>query len=96
MRLDRSLLEVMLARDRAGIAICIAEVRHGRLPDVRQLARRMLVDQQREVHQLRAWRRAWSTATSRHPNIPRARTPIAAAALSTWPPTLAQAGKRVA
>jgi uncharacterized protein (DUF305 family) len=63
-RLDRSLLDVMLARDRAGITLCIAEVRHGRLPDVRQLAQRMLADQQREVHQLQAWRRAWSTAST--------------------------------
>jgi uncharacterized protein (DUF305 family) len=63
-RLDRSFLEVMLARDRAGIALCLAEVRHGRLADVRQLARRMLADQQREVRQLRAWRRTWSTAAT--------------------------------
>jgi uncharacterized protein (DUF305 family) len=50
-----------LARDRAGIMICLAEIRHGRLADVRELARRMVADQQCEVHQLHALRQAWST-----------------------------------
>jgi uncharacterized protein (DUF305 family) len=57
---DRSFLDVMSARDRAGITICLAEERQGRLPEVRQLARRMLVDQRRELRQLRTWRQAWS------------------------------------
>jgi phage-related minor tail protein len=68
MRLDLSFLDVMLARDRTGITICGAEVRHGRLPEVRQLARRMLIDQQQELQQLRAWKQVWSTASSHHPN----------------------------
>jgi uncharacterized protein (DUF305 family) len=58
-RFDLAFLEVMSARARTGIRICLAEERHGRLPEVRQLARRMLVDQRRELHQLRAWRQAW-------------------------------------
>jgi uncharacterized protein (DUF305 family) len=81
-RLDLAFLDVMLARDRAGIAICIAEVRHGRLPDVRQLAQRMLADQRREVRRLRAWRRAWSTAAT--PVTP-SRSAVATTEASTVP-----------
>ncbi len=63
--LDLAFLDVMTARDRAGIAICAAELRRGTHPQVRQLAERMLTDQQRRLRRLRAWKHAWSTASSR-------------------------------
>jgi uncharacterized protein (DUF305 family) len=69
---DLAFLEVMTARDRAGITLAAAEARRGSRQDVRQLAGRMLSQQQAEIRQMNAWRRAWSTASSRsrsHPDL---------------------------
>ena len=68
---DLALLDVMMARDRAAIRICRTEARQGTRPEVRQLAQRMLASQQQQVRQLRAWRRAWSTVTSKQPTLKR-------------------------
>jgi uncharacterized protein (DUF305 family) len=66
--LDLALLEVMTARERAGITMAATEARHGTRPDVRQLARRMLVQQRADIRQMDAWNKAWATAGWRsHP-----------------------------
>jgi uncharacterized protein (DUF305 family) len=61
---DLAFVEVMTARDRAGITLATAEVRHGTRPEVRRLAKRMLSDQQAEIRQMNAWKQAWSTRRS--------------------------------
>jgi uncharacterized protein (DUF305 family) len=61
---DLAFLEVVTARHRAGAAMTATEVRQGTHPEVRQLARRMLGDQQAEIRQMDAWKHAWSTAPS--------------------------------
>jgi uncharacterized protein (DUF305 family) len=60
--LDREFLAVMAARERAGIAMAAAEVRHGTRPEVRELARRLLVEQRADLRQLDVWRNAWGGA----------------------------------
>jgi uncharacterized protein (DUF305 family) len=59
--LDLALLEVMTARERAGIRMAATEVRQGTRPEVRQLARRMLVEQRADIRQMDAWKKAWAT-----------------------------------
>ena len=59
---DLAFLQVMTARDHAGIKMTRIEAAQGTLPEVRQLARQMLVEQQARVRQMDAWTMAWSTA----------------------------------
>jgi uncharacterized protein (DUF305 family) len=58
--LDLKLLEVLAARERAGIAMADAELRHGTRPEVRRLARQLLDEQRADIRQLDAWRNAWA------------------------------------
>jgi uncharacterized protein (DUF305 family) len=53
--LDRAFVQVMTARARAGSRLAANEARVGGLPEVRQFARQLEVDQQHQVHQLRSW-----------------------------------------
>jgi uncharacterized protein (DUF305 family) len=57
---DLAFLQVITARDRAGIRMTRIEIADGALPEVRQMARQMLVEQQARVRQLDAWAKAWS------------------------------------
>jgi len=57
---DLPFVTVMTARHRVGGQLAAAEARDGGLPEVRQLARRLLAEQQAQIAELRAWRRAWS------------------------------------
>jgi uncharacterized protein (DUF305 family) len=56
--LDRAFLTVMAARERAGIKLAAAEVRQGVHPEVRGLARRLLVEQRADIRQMDAWKAA--------------------------------------
>jgi uncharacterized protein (DUF305 family) len=58
--LDLELPEVLAARERAGVAMAAAELRHGTRPEVRRLARGLLAGQRADVRQLDAWRDAWA------------------------------------
>ncbi|HEU4400444.1 MAG TPA: DUF305 domain-containing protein [Actinomycetota bacterium] len=58
--LDLAFLDVMLARERAGATMSAAEARSGTRPEVRQLARRMLVEQRADIRQMDAWKDAWA------------------------------------
>jgi uncharacterized protein (DUF305 family) len=40
------------------------ELETGSLGEVKQLARQIITAQQREIQQMAAWKRAWSTASS--------------------------------
>jgi uncharacterized protein (DUF305 family) len=64
---DLAFLKVMTARHRAGINLATAEASHGALPEVRQLARRMLIEQQAQVRQMDTWKQAWSKAGNTPP-----------------------------
>ena len=68
LALDLALLEVMTARERAGITMAATEARQGTRPEVRQLARRMLVEQRADIRQMDAWKQAWTSGPeqSRH------------------------------
>jgi uncharacterized protein (DUF305 family) len=57
---DVAFLEVMTARDRAGVMMAATEVRRGGRPEVRQLARRMLDELRAEIRQMHLWKLAWS------------------------------------
>jgi uncharacterized protein (DUF305 family) len=70
---DVAFLQVMSARDRAGITLAAAEARHGTRPEVRQLAVRLLSQQQAEVRQMNAWERAWSATHRNHQAAPKTR-----------------------
>lgn len=58
--LDLGLLEVLAARERAGVAMADAELRHGTRPEVRELARGLLDEQRADLRQLHAWMHAWA------------------------------------
>jgi uncharacterized protein (DUF305 family) len=62
--LDLAFLDVLTARERAGITMAAAEARQGARPEVRQLARRMLVEQQADIRQMHAWKQAWKRRES--------------------------------
>jgi uncharacterized protein (DUF305 family) len=62
--LDMAFLDVLTARERAGITMATAEARQGARPEVRRLARRMLVEQQADIRQMNAWRQAWKRRQS--------------------------------
>ena len=59
-RFDLAFLEVMTARHRAGGRLAGAEARDGGVPEVRQLARRLLAQQQAQTTTMTSWTRAWS------------------------------------
>lgn len=59
-KLDLAFIKVMTARHRAGIQLAATEARTGTLPEVRELARQLLAEQQAQVDRMEAWRRAWS------------------------------------
>jgi uncharacterized protein (DUF305 family) len=60
--LDLTFVQVMTARSRAGGKLAAGEARDGSLPEVRQLARQLLAEQQAQAQQLKAWRRARAKA----------------------------------
>jgi uncharacterized protein (DUF305 family) len=61
-RFDVAFLEVMTARHRAGSKLAATEAREGGLPEIRELAQRLLAEQQAQLGKMQAWRRAWSKA----------------------------------
>jgi uncharacterized protein (DUF305 family) len=56
--LDLAFVKVMTARHRAGGRLAAAEARQGSVPELRQLARELLVEQETQIGTLRTWRRA--------------------------------------
>ena len=56
---DLAFLKVMTARHRAGSKLAAAEARQGSVPELRQLARQLLTEQQAQIHQMTRWTRAW-------------------------------------
>jgi uncharacterized protein (DUF305 family) len=67
---DRAFLTVMAARHRIGAGLAAAELRGGSVPEVRQLARRLLAEHREQSRRMMAWRRAWTAADA----APTART----------------------
>jgi uncharacterized protein (DUF305 family) len=61
---DLAFLKVMTARTRAGIKLATVEARSGAVPEVRQLAQQMVIEQQAQVHQMDAWKDTWSKAAN--------------------------------
>ena len=59
---DLAFLQVMTARHRAGIDLAATETDKGNLPEVRQLARQLLVEQRAQARQMATWEHAWSAA----------------------------------
>jgi uncharacterized protein (DUF305 family) len=66
---DLAFLKVMAARHRAGISMAKVEASRGTLPEVRQLAQRMLAEQQAQLRQMDTWKRAWSKPGSTAPTV---------------------------
>jgi uncharacterized protein (DUF305 family) len=60
--LDLAFVKVMTARHHAGGKLAATEARDGSVPEVRQLARQLLAEQQAQIGKLQTWRRAWSKA----------------------------------
>ena len=61
---DLAFVTVMTARHRAGGRLAATEARQGSVPEVRQLAQRLLAEQQAQIAELRTWRQAWSRSRS--------------------------------
>ncbi len=53
--LERAFVQVMTTRARTGSRLAANEARAGDLPEVRQFARELEADQQRQVQQLQSW-----------------------------------------
>ena len=67
-KLDLAFLKVMTARHRAGSKLAATELRDGTLPEVRQLAHKLLTEQQTQIGQMTVWNRAWSKAHTSYPS----------------------------
>jgi uncharacterized protein (DUF305 family) len=63
---DLALLKVMTARHRVGNQLAATEVARGTLPEVRQLAQKLLVQQRGQIVTMTAWTRAWAKADPKH------------------------------
>jgi uncharacterized protein (DUF305 family) len=63
--LNQAFVQVMTARYRNGIKLAETEATTGSLPEVRQLARRLLAEQQARTRQMTSWQRALTTASTR-------------------------------
>ncbi|HEV3497155.1 MAG TPA: DUF305 domain-containing protein [Actinomycetes bacterium] len=61
---DLAFVTVMTARHRTGGRLAAAETQQGGVPEVRQLAQRLLTEQQDQTAKLRRWRRTWSRSRS--------------------------------
>jgi hypothetical protein len=65
---DLAFLKVMTARHRAGIKLAATKARTGSLPEIRQLAQQLLIEQRGQVAKMTAWKRAWSKPNARPPD----------------------------
>ncbi len=63
---DLALVRVMTTRHRVGSELAATEVTRGTLPEVRDLARKLLVQQRGQIVTMTAWTRAWARADPRH------------------------------
>jgi uncharacterized protein (DUF305 family) len=70
---DLAFLTVMTARHRASSKLAATELRDGSLPEVRQLAQRLLAEHQAQIATMTAWKRAWSKAKAKPPDRQRSR-----------------------
>jgi uncharacterized protein (DUF305 family) len=53
---------------RAGIKLAATKARTGSLPEIRQLAQQLLIEQRGQVAKMTAWKRAWSKPNARPPD----------------------------
>jgi uncharacterized protein (DUF305 family) len=67
-RFDLAFLKVMTARHRAASKLAATELRDGTLPEVRELAQRLLAEQQDQIGTMTAWKRAWSKQKTKPPD----------------------------
>jgi uncharacterized protein (DUF305 family) len=58
-KFDLAFLKVMTARHRAASKLAATEARQGTVPEVRELAQQLLIEQQAQIHQMTSWTRAW-------------------------------------
>ena len=61
-KFDLAFLKVMTTRHRAASKLAATEARAGSVPQVRELAQRLLVEQQDQIDKMTRWARAWSNA----------------------------------
>jgi uncharacterized protein (DUF305 family) len=66
-KFDLAFLKMMTARHRAGSKLAATEARAGSVPELRELAQRLLAQQQDQVGKMTRWIRAWSAQASRPP-----------------------------
>jgi uncharacterized protein (DUF305 family) len=62
---DRAFLTVMIARHRKALRMAGFEARDGGVPEVRALARQMIVELETQLRQMTAWKRAWPQRATR-------------------------------
>jgi uncharacterized protein (DUF305 family) len=65
-RFDLALLRVLTARHRAGSKLAAAEFTKGTLPEVRQLAQQLLIQQRGQIATMTTWARTWAKADANH------------------------------
>jgi uncharacterized protein (DUF305 family) len=71
-RFDLAFLKVMTARHRAASKLAATEAREGSVPELRELAKQLLAEQQAQITKMTSWIRAWS---KRRPAAHRLRLP---------------------
>jgi uncharacterized protein (DUF305 family) len=63
---DLAFLKVMTARHHAGSKLAITEAREGSVPEVRQLAQQLLIQQRGQLTTMTTLARAWAKADAKH------------------------------
>jgi uncharacterized protein (DUF305 family) len=88
--LDLAFVKVVATRHRIGGKLAATEAQKGRVPEIRQLARQLLAEQQAQIREMQTWQRAWSKAQANRPPAmaprPRARTAAEQTASRPVPP----------
>ncbi len=66
-RFDLAFLKVMTARHRAASKLAATEARQGTVPELRELAKQLLAEQQAQITKMTSWIRACSKAQASRP-----------------------------
>jgi uncharacterized protein (DUF305 family) len=68
---DRKFIDMMVPHHQGAVLMANAELRHGKVDRLRQIARSIVEDQGKEIHQMNEWRTAWYGSPSPAGGVPR-------------------------
>ncbi len=68
---DRQFIDMMITHHRGAILMARAELRRGKYPSLRKIARLIVAAQAEEIREMNAWRTAWYGAPSPSGGVPK-------------------------